>query len=130
MRLQQTGGCWLLLPQDKTRKSDCNMISAKLWDEKLDGVGPDDNRPSTNQLYHFFQFFPQDTKKNEMWHVTGDTWQVKCDTWHVTHDKWHILWDEHSIKISSPHLYWFRIDSVLSIFPQTLSYPNQWRSCL
>ena len=40
---------------------------------KLDGVGPVDNRPSTDKLHQFVQ------KKIIMWHVT-------CDMWHVTHD--------------------------------------------
>ena len=25
------------------------------WEKKLDGVGPVDNRPSTNKLHHFVQ---------------------------------------------------------------------------
>ena len=58
--------------------------------EKLDGVGPVDNRPSTNKLHHFVP--PQ--KK-----VTCDTWLV---TWHVTHDMWHVWRVEHSLKISAP----------------------------
>ena len=41
---------------------------------ELDGVGPVDNRPSTDNLYHFVQ------KKNcDMWHVTRDTWHVTYD---------------------------------------------------
>ena len=39
-----------------------------LWD-KLDGVGPADNRPSTDLLHH------------DMWHMT-------CDSWSVTRDRW------------------------------------------
>ena len=38
---------------------------------KLDGVGPIDNRPSTNKL----QYFVKKKKKN----VTYDTWHVTCD---------------------------------------------------
>ena len=49
---------------------------------KLDGVGPVDSRPSTNKLHHLIH------KKNKKytWHVTCDTWHLTCDTWHVTHD--------------------------------------------
>ena len=41
-----------------------------IW--QLDGVGPVDNRPSTDKLHHFVQ------KKKKMW-------LVSCDMWHVTH---------------------------------------------
>ena len=53
---------------------------------KLDGVGPVDNRPSTNKLHHLI------FKKNtcDTWHVTRDMWHMTCDTWHVTHDTWHV----------------------------------------
>ena len=61
-----------------------------LW--KLDGVGPIDNRPSTNKLHHFVQ-----KKKCYTWHVTRDMW-------HVTHDMWPVacLGGKHSLKISAP----------------------------
>ena len=79
---------------------------------KLDGVGPNDNRPSTNSLHHFVNFFiKKNVKKvvtcdrwhvtHDSWHVTGDTWQVTGDTWHLTPDTWHIVWDEHSLKMSA-----------------------------
>ena len=61
---------------------------------KLDGVGPVDNRPSTNSLHHFiiliFLFFLCETwqVKHDMWLVTCDTWHVKRDMWHVTCDTW------------------------------------------
>ena len=45
---------------------------------KLDGLGPVDNRPSTNKLHHFVK----KKKKKKMWHVT-------CDMWHVTRDLWY-----------------------------------------
>ena len=47
------------------------MNKDKFW--KLDGVGPVDNRPSTNKLHQFVQ---KKQKKHDMWHVTPDTWQV------------------------------------------------------
>ena len=55
---------------------------------KLDGVGPVDNRPSTDKLHNFVW------KKNrhvtcDMRNVTRDRWHVTCDTWHVTSD---MLW--------------------------------------
>ena len=43
--------------------------SRPLHAEKLDRVGPIDNRPSLDYLHHFVQ-------NNVMWHVTHDTWQV------------------------------------------------------
>ena len=45
---------------------------------KLDGLGPVNNRPSTNKLHHFVK------KKCDMWQVTCDTWNVTRDMWHVT----------------------------------------------
>ena len=58
----------------------------------LDGVGPVDNRPSTDKLHHFVR---EKKKKSDMWHVTRDMWHVLRDTWHV--------WGgEHSLKISAP----------------------------
>ena len=41
--------------------------------QKLDGVGPIDNRPSTKHLLQ---------KNRKKWHIT-------CDTWYMTHDMWH-----------------------------------------
>ena len=57
---------------------------------ELDGVGPVDNRPSTDKLHNFVW------KKNKKKHVTRDAW-------HVTHDTWHV-WGggEHSLKMSAP----------------------------
>ena len=43
--------------------------------KKLDGVGPVDNRPSTEKLHHFVQ------KK-----MTYDIWHVTRDMWHVTRE--------------------------------------------
>ena len=34
----------------------------------------------------------------------------------------HIVWDEQLIKISPLKLFWFGIDSVLNIFPQTMTH--------
>ena len=51
---------------------------------ELDGVGPVDNRPSTNKLHQIVQ-----KKKN----VTCDTWHVTCDTWHMTRGTWHVTHD-------------------------------------
>ena len=47
----------------------------------LDGVGPVDNRPSTDKLHHFVR-----KKRKKMWQVTCDTGHVTRNTWHVKHD--------------------------------------------
>ena len=47
---------------------------------KLDGVGPVDDRPSTDKLH----LLVRKKKKCDMWHLTRDTWHATCDTWHVT----------------------------------------------
>ena len=39
----------------------------------------------------------------------------------MTRDMWHMVGGEHSVKISSPQLLWFGIDSTLNIFPQTMT---------
>ena len=61
---------------------------------KLDGVGPVDNRPSTDKLHHFVQ----KNVTHDMWHITRDTWYVTCDMLHVTR----LGGGEHSLKISAP----------------------------
>ena len=56
---------------------------------KLDGVGPVDNKPSSDWLHHF-------VKKKvtcDTWHVTQDTWHLTWNTWHVTSDTWHMTCD-------------------------------------
>ena len=52
------------------------------WLHKLDGVGPVDNRPSTNKLHQF-------VKKK---HVTCDMWHVTRDIWHMWHATCDLLW--------------------------------------
>ena len=56
----------------------------KAANEKLDGVGPVDNRPSTDKLHHLSERRKK-KEKNYMWHVTCDTWHVTRDMSHVTH---------------------------------------------
>ena len=54
--------------------------------DKIDGVGPVDNWPSTYWLQ------PLEKKKIlnfiPIWHMTCDTWNVTCDMWHVIHRVW------------------------------------------
>ena len=57
-----------------------------LFDLKQDGVGPVDNRPSTNKLNHF-------VPKNVpcyLWHVTHDMLHMTCDMLHVACNMWHM----------------------------------------
>ena len=65
------------------------LIDETIYVKKLDGVGPIDNRPSTDNLHHFVQ------KKKKRKKVTRDMW-------HVTRDMWHVWGGEHSLKISAP----------------------------
>ena len=63
---------------------NCNSVFTigqpnNLYVWKLDGVGPIDNKPSTDKLHHFVW-----KKINDMWHVTCDMWHMTCDTWHMT----------------------------------------------
>ena len=64
---------------------------------KLDGVGPVDNKPSTNKLHHFVKKRrrkqrkkKKEKKTQDIWHLICDTWHVTCDMWHVTRDRWHV----------------------------------------
>ena len=52
---------------------------------KLDGVGPVDNRPSTDKLHKIVKKKRKKEKK-----VTHDMWHMTCDTWHMTHDTCHM----------------------------------------
>ena len=58
------------------------LTQRQLWlfENKLDGVGPVDNIPSTDKLHHFVQ----KNKICDMWHVTCDMRHVTCDMWYVT----------------------------------------------
>ena len=54
---------------------------------KLDGVGPVDNRHSTNNLHHSVQKEEEEKRrKTDIQNMTCDTWHVTCDRWHVTCD--------------------------------------------
>ena len=63
--------------------------------QKQDGVGPNDNRPSTDLLH---QFVWKKKKK-----LTPDKWHLDltCDTWYVTPDMWHMVGGLHCLKISA-----------------------------
>ena len=49
---------------------------------KLDGVGPVDNKHSTDKFHHFVQ------KEKEK--LTHDIWHLTCDMQHMTHNMWHV----------------------------------------
>jgi hypothetical protein len=51
-----------------------DVFILRIYVLKLDGVGPVDNRPSTDKLHHFVR--EKTTKKQQQKHVT-------CDMWHV-----------------------------------------------
>ena len=60
---------------------------------KLDGVGPVDNRPSTDYLH---QFVKKRKKRKKMWHMTRDTW-------HMTHDTYCEMNILSKCQLSGPH---------------------------
>ena len=62
----------------------------------LDGVGPVDNRPSTDELHHFVR------KKEKMWHVTRDMW-------HVTHDMFGGVNILSKFQLPSSYCLWFML---------------------
>ena len=70
-------------PPTALRRHHAQTVRDRSFSYKIDGVGPIDNRPSTNKLHHCVK------KKNvtcDMGHVTHDMWHVTCDMWHMTHD--------------------------------------------
>ena len=75
-----------------------------LFVNKLDGVGPVDNRPSTDKLHHFVRKKQQKNKTCDMWHVTCDMWHVTCDMWHVTCDMWHVTCDTWHLTYDTWHV--------------------------
>ena len=68
---------------EETRR-DSSSVGKILTPLKLDGVGPVDNRPSTDYLDHFVRKIRE---KNIMWQLKRDTWQVACDMWHIWREK-------------------------------------------
>ena len=60
-------------------------------EQKLDGVGPVDNRPSTNLPHQILLLF--------FLHMNCD---MRRDMRRVTRDMWHIGGGEHCLKISAP----------------------------
>ena len=79
-----------------------------LW--KLDKVGPVDNRPSTDKLYHFnWKKVTHDTWQvtHDMWHMTHETWHVTCDIWHVTCGGWTFSHNFSSLALTVFELWYF-----------------------
>ena len=82
---------------------------------KLDGVGPVDNRPSTDKLHHFVRKKKLKKKKYVtcyMWHVTRDMWHVTRDTWQRTRDMWHVGGGVNILskfELPSSYCFWFII---------------------
>ena len=71
--------------------SECIFVTPVwfLWPKtvyrhKLDGVGPVDNRPSTDKTNHFEEKNKKKKVTCDTWHVTRDIWNVTCNMWHVT----------------------------------------------
>ena len=95
--------------------------------KKLDGVGPIDNRPSTDKLHHFVKKKEKKKMTCNIWHMTCDMWHMTCDTWYAPCDIWHIVGGEHFLKISAPKGFWFVIYDILKIRRKRLTYSlNEW----
>ena len=96
----------------------------------LDGVGPVDNRPSTDKLHHFVKKKKRDTcyVTCDTWHVTRDTWHVTRDTWngHVTHDTWHVWGVNILSKFQLPSSYrlWFK--KIWDRYYEDLEEKDEW----
>ena len=77
----------LIMPETGKRKSEkyphsqhCLNIFNRVL--KLYGVGPVDNKPSTNKLHNFVIIIIFSSSSNcDMWHVICDMWHMKCDMW-------------------------------------------------
>ena len=80
------------MPESGKRKSEkyphsqhCLNIFNRVL--KLYGVGPVDNKPSTNKLHNFVIIIIFSSSSNcDMWHVICDMWHMKCDMWHMKCD--------------------------------------------
>ena len=122
------------------------FLSCFVFLSKLDGVGPVDNRPSTDKLHHFAQKKKRKKKKKKnMWHVTRDTWHVTHNTWHVTCDTWHVTRDTFGgvnilskFQLSSSYRLWFMIlwrsggkGWLAELINEWMNeWMNEWRGCL
>ena len=71
---------------------------------ELDGIGPVDNRPSTDL-----------SVKKIMWHMIYDMWHMTCDMWHVTHDTRKVEGGEPPLKSSAPEMRRFESEGALKI---------------
>ena len=94
--------------------------------EELDGVGPVDNRPSTDKLYHFVQ----KKKKCDMWRVTCDTWRVTYDTWHVTClGGWTFSQNFSSLALTVCDLWYYEdLEEKADWFSQSVNYKAVYRT--
>ena len=79
---------------------------------KVDGVGPPDNRPSTDNLNHF-------VKKNGL--VTCDTWQVTCDMWNIAVTAWEWRFDKDIFT---------NYDQLKQLLNQWINYKSIYRTAL
>ena len=94
----QLSPSWLFLLCPSTQVPvDRGLSMQPGYSRKLDGVGPIDNRPSTDKHHHFVRKRKKEKKKwhvtYDTWHVTRDTWHVTCHIWHMTCDTWHMTCD-------------------------------------
>ena len=92
----------MYLYYDETRDIRQNIAWAQ---GKLDGVGPVDNRPSTNYLHQFVRIFFLIWIFFFFWQVTFDMWDLKDDMRYLTHDMWHLTQDT------------LQVVNIVSIFP-------------
>ena len=116
------------------RRSNRNFISSANWNnkfediEKLDGVGPVDNRPSPNKLHHFVK-----KKKN----VTCDLWHVTYDIWHMTRDmllvtrlgRWTFSQNFTSLALTICDLWYYEDDLMNQSMTRFIEQPRLHRVC-
>ena len=98
---------------------------------KVDGVGPVDNRPSTDKLHHFVKKIVT----CDMWHVTRDMWHVTCDKWHVTRDMfffggggWTFSQNFSSLALTVSDLWYY--EDLEEKDDWLNQWMNQWQGCL
>ena len=98
---------------------------------KLDGVGPVDNRPSTDKLHQIVRKKRRRKKRRKkLWHVTHDMWHVTCDTWHVTHDTLGGMNILSKFQLPSSYCLFFMILWRYWGKGWLTESMNQWRGCL
>ena len=103
----------------KLLKLSCLLSQESLaTNTKLDGVGPVNNRHSTNTLNHFVEKDRKKIKEEkscDTWHLKPDTWYLTCNTWHMTPDTWRLTRDTWHVRFGGGWIFSQNLSCNLSV---------------